>query len=114
MIELVGAHRLDETNFVSVRCDMRQAVGNPLSALSGLLEGILRTKKFGHATDEGEALACQKRCRAILPVEPFQFWLVVVKLQLTRRPCHVQVKHAPDFWRELRWQLRQGGGWIAS
>ena len=57
MVELVGAHRLDEAKIVDVFFEMRQAVGDPLAAFSGLVKWILRAQQLGHAADESKALA---------------------------------------------------------
>lgn len=77
MIELVGAHRLDEANLVQMLFNMRQPVRDPVTTLTKLVKGILRTQKFGNSADEGEALAGQERRGTILTIEPFQVGFVL-------------------------------------
>src|SRR5437660_4291276 len=76
VIELVGTHGLDEANVVNVLFQMRQAVGNPLTALSDLVERILRPQKFGNPADECETLSRQKGRGTILAIELLQIRLV--------------------------------------
>ena len=113
MIELVGMHGLDEAKVVHVLFQMRQAVGDPLTALSHLVERVLRCQKFGNATDECETLARQKRRGTILAIEPLQLRLMLEKFQLAWRPGHVQVDDTPHFGAKLRWQCSKWGGGVA-
>src|ERR1700681_881021 len=97
VIELVGMHRLDEAQIVNVLFQVRQAVGNPVAALSDLVERGLRPQKLGNAADECETLARQKRRGTILAIEPFQVRLVLEKFQLAGRSGHVQINNSPHF-----------------
>ncbi len=107
VVELVGAHRLDETQIVDLSFQVRQPIGDPGAVLAGLMEGILGTQQLGHATDEGKALAGQVRLRTVRAVEARQHRLVFEQFQLAGRPAHVQVDHAPHLGRELRRQQRE-------
>ena len=40
MVELVGTHRVDDAQIVDTLFQVRQPVGNPGAAFSGLVEGI--------------------------------------------------------------------------
>ncbi len=60
MIELVGAHGLDDAEIVDVLFQMWQPVGHPLAAFTRLVKGKLRPQQLGHAADEGKALAAKK------------------------------------------------------
>ena len=85
MVELIGAHRLDQAKVVDVLFQMWQAVRHPLAAFSRLVERILRAQQLGHAADKRKPLAHQKRRRAFLAVELGQIRFVIKKLQLARR-----------------------------
>src|SRR5208282_6427402 len=94
MVELIRAHRFNQTKIVNVLFQMRQAIGDPLAALSRLVKGVLGAEQLGHAIDEGKAFAGQKRERTILAVQLGQFGLMLEKLQLAWRPSHVQIDNA--------------------
>jgi hypothetical protein len=113
VIELLGAHGLDEAKIIEMLLEMGQAVRDPMPALSGLMEGILGSEKLGHSADESEALSGEERSRAVVTIEPGQLWLIVEKFQLTRRASHVQIDHSSDFCRKLGRQFRQWTGGIA-
>ena len=68
MIELIRAHRFDQTKIVNVFFQMGEAIGNPLAASSRLVKRILGAEQLGHAVNEGKAFASQKRHGAILAV----------------------------------------------
>ncbi len=57
MVELVGAHGLDEAKFVHVLFEIGQAIGNPLAAAPALMKWILGTKKLWNAGDESKSFA---------------------------------------------------------
>jgi hypothetical protein len=69
MIELVGLHRVDETNFVGDLGQMRQPIRQPRARLAVLGELELRPQQLRHAADERESLPLKKRLRAILAIE---------------------------------------------
>ena len=104
MVELVGAHGLDDAEIVDLLFQVRQPVGDPGAALSRLVKGKLRAQQFGHAADEGKALSLQKRSRTILAMKLLQFGLVVEQFQLAGRAAHVQIDNPLGAAAELRRQ----------
>src|SRR5947209_2662524 len=106
-------HGLDEAKIVNLLFQVRQAVGNPLPALSDLVKRVLRRQEFGNAADECETLARQEGCGTILAVESFQVRLVFEKFQLARRSGHVQIDDPPHFGSKLRRQRGKRAGWLA-
>ena len=114
MIELVRMHGLDEAKVINVLFQMRQAVGNPVTALSNPVKRILRSQKFGNAADECETLARQKRRRTILAIESLQIGLVLKQFQLAWCPGHVQINDPPRLGGKLRRQCGKGAGCVAG
>src|SRR5262249_5108056 len=92
---------------VEVFFQLRQLVGNPMSALANLVKGILRTQHFWNATNKGKSFALEKRSRTILSIELRQGGLVVEKFQLAGRTGHVHINHPFGAGVELRRKNRK-------
>ena len=69
MIELVRAHGLDETDIVKLFLDVWQTVRDPLTALSRLMKGVLRSEELRNTADEREPFSGEQRSRTILPIK---------------------------------------------
>ena len=91
MVELIGAHRLDETKIVNMFFQVRQTVRNPLAALARLMKWILRAEKLWYTGEEGKALSGQEGSRTILTIELGKLRLVLEELQLAGCASHMKI-----------------------
>ena len=82
VVELVGLHRLDEAEIVSVFREMRKPVRNPGARVAILPELGQGAHHVGGALDEGETLAFEKLLGARFAIELLQLWLVIKELVL--------------------------------
>ena len=94
VVKLIRLNSPDHGGFINDRCEMRQQLTDPLSALAILSERKLSSQNLGHTLDERESLAFQKRGRAILHMQLLQIGLVFEKLKLRRRARHVEINHS--------------------
>ena len=85
MVELVGEHRLDDTQFVGDVLQVRKGVGHPDPAIAMLRELPRRAEEFGNAGGKGEGLALDELVRGFLTVEANKFGLVVKQVEVRRR-----------------------------
>src|SRR5215467_1718314 len=88
---------------------MRQAVGDPLAAFSGLVKWILGAEKLGHTGQKRKALSCQQGSGAVLAIEAGELRLVIEEFQLAGCASHMKINDALGARSELRRQNRQRG-----
>src|ERR1043165_8505414 len=103
MVELVRSHGLDEAQFVQMLLKMRQTIGDPMPALTGLVKRILRPHQLRHAGNESKTLPSEQRLRTILTIQLNQLGLVFEKLQLAGSSGHVQVDNPLGARGKLWW-----------
>ncbi len=94
VIELVGVHRLDDTQVVGDAVQVRNRVGHPDAALAALLELAARAHQFRGARGEGKHLPFHELVGALLAIPPHQFGLVVEQVEMRWRTGQVQVDDA--------------------
>ena len=102
VVELVGMHRFEESELVGYPGEVGQVVGYPGTALAVLLEFALAAQHLRHPADESEFFPFQQGLRTGLPVQLFQFGLVVEEFQLRRGTGHVQVDDRFGSCRKMR------------
>ena len=91
VVELVGAHRMDQREFVDDSGQVRQKLAHPRAALSMPRKLVRRGEQLGRPLDEREPLAFQKLGRAVLPVVLDELGLVVEEIERRGSAGEVQV-----------------------
>jgi len=107
MVELIGVHTPHQAEFVGNPVQMRNRVGEFHPALTAAFPLPSRAQQFGGSTGEGELLARNGLSRTVFTIPPEQFRLVIIEIEVWRRPGQVNHNHPLGPRRELWWPHRQ-------
>ncbi len=93
VIELVGVHRAHQRDLIGQAMEVRAGIAHPHPSTAMALKAARRAKQLGHTAGEGEGAALEEGIRTVLAGAFHQLRFVVEKIQVRRRPGHVQVDH---------------------
>ena len=91
VVELLGRHRLDDTQIICQPVEIGNCVRHPRPALAKLLESAGCSHQFRATAGERKALALVELVRAVLIVAFDQFRLVVPQVEVWGRTGEVDI-----------------------
>ena len=101
VVELIRIHRVDNTKVVRHGVQVRNRIGQPLSALAVARPRARAAHQFRRAGRKREFLSLHKLIRTILPVALHQLRFVIEEVEIGRRPGEVEINHPLRLGREM-------------